>query len=55
MQTRKYQHYAQNRHKVCEKQGNYYDKNVDFILEKRKISNIRKKNPVKIELNYLSN
>ena len=34
MQTRKSQYYAQNRHKICEKQCNYYEKNVDFMKKK---------------------
>ena len=48
-------HYAQSRHKIREKQRNYYDKNVDFIIEKRRISNKQTKNPVKIEPDYLPN
>ena len=43
IQIRKSQHYAQSRHKIREKQHNYYDKNVDFIIEKRRISNKQKK------------
>ena len=52
IQTRKSQHYAQSRHKIREKQHNYYDKNVDFIIKKDELVT-NQKNPVKIELNYL--
>ena len=42
IQTRKNEHYAQSRHKIRKKQHNYYEKNVDFIIEKRRISNKQK-------------
>ena len=56
MQTRKSQHYPQRRKKIFEKQRNYYDKNVDFLIEKKKdlVTN-QKTIPVKIEVNYLPN
>ena len=43
IQTRKSQHFAQSRHKIREKQHNYCDRNVDFIIEKRRIINKQKK------------
>ena len=43
IQTKKSQHFAQSRHKIREKQRHYYDKNVDFIIEKRRINNKQKK------------
>ena len=43
IQAKKSQHFAQSRHKIREKQRHYYDKNVDFIIEKRRISNKQKK------------
>ena len=56
MQTWKSQHYDQNRHKICEKQCNYYDKNVDLVTnELVLVTNKRKKIPAKTELNYLQN
>ena len=44
MQTRKSQHYPQRRKKIFEKQRNYYDKNVDFLIEKKRFSNKPKNN-----------
>ena len=45
IQTRESQHYAQSRHKICEKLRNYYEKkkNVDFIIKKRRRSNKKTK------------
>ena len=57
IQDKKSQRYAQNRDKICEKQYNYYDKNVDFV-EKKRISNTQKKSSSKnriIKLNYFPN
>ena len=52
IQTRKNEHYAQSRHKIRKKQHNYYEKNVDFIIEKEELVTNKK---VKIEWNYLPN
>ena len=54
IETKKSQYDVQKRGKICEKQHIYYDKKVDFLIEKKELATNKKKSSSENRIEYLT-